>query len=505
MLKNNKIHKFFKMTSGSGRYDWVLIVILSISSFLRFYSYDTRWGLAYDQAWFAVIARHALNTFQLPFMGPFASGGPFQTGGEWFWIVMAGTLLNPYSVLSPWVFITLLSIFQVYLLYVLGKQYVGKGFGYILAILGGVSISQVLQSTNLTNQMPSSLCASLLLLFAVMYIKKQKPIYLFLAGLSVGLSSSIHLQGVLLLIPLFCFFVVSKTFHPRKIFLIFIGLLVPWIPVLIVDVQNNFYNTKNMFLYITNPQSQITYEQLGRRWLTFLTDYVPSSWGRMVGGNIILGYLSIGIVGMSVLYAFLRRNFEKKWVLVLVSTAIMTIALRYIKTPLYENYTTFIHPFVFLLIAWAVWNIYKIHKLIAVLLLAIIVLCSVFTLWKDISNSTNFTNFITKQYVAFLKKKFPNEKFAIYDYNYGNKQNTLPLVLYLQTEGLTDDNGRKIGMVISADSKLKFSPHSAIFGGAGGYQLLDLSASSSAVLQKSKWAFVNPSAIYDSVEYWYKK
>lgn len=206
MLKNNKIHKFFKMASGSGRYDWVLIVILSISSFLRFYSYDTRWGLAYDQAWFAVIARHALNTFQLPFMGPFASGGPFQTGGEWFWIVMAGTLLNPYSVLSPWVFITLLSIFQVYLLYVLGKQYVGKGFGYILAILGGVSISQVLQSTNLTNQMPSSLCASLLLLFAVMYIKKQKPIYLFLAGLSVGLSSSIHLQGVLLLIPLFCFF-----------------------------------------------------------------------------------------------------------------------------------------------------------------------------------------------------------------------------------------------------------------------------------------------------------
>jgi hypothetical protein len=110
----------------------------------------------------------------------------------------------------------------------------------------------------------------------------------------------------------------------------------------------------------------------------------------------------------------------------------------------------------------------------------------------------------TKQYVSFLKRKFPNQKFAIYDYNFNNKQNTLPLVLYLQTEGLLDDSGHRIGMVIVANSTIKITPHKAIFGGDGGYQLVDLTASGSSALQKAKWAFVNPSIIYNSVEYWYK-
>ncbi len=504
MFKINNTYSLFGTYFRKIKFNWSLSGILLFASFLRFYNYDTRWGLAYDQAWFAVIARHALNTFQLPFLGPFASGGPFQTGGEWFWIVMAGTLLNPFSVISPWIFITLLSIFQVYLLYVLGKQYGGKSFSYIIAILGAVSISQVLQATNLTNQMPSSLCASLLLIAFVLYLKNNNIIYLFLSGFAVGLSSSIHLQGVLLLIPLFGFIVITKSTNPKKIFFIGAGILLPWIPVLLVDLQNNFYNTKNMLMYFTSSQSKVSYDELGRRWLTFLTDYVPTSWGRIVGGNILFGYLEIILVGVTFLVTLYKKIIEKKWIIVIVSTVLMTIALRYIRTPLYENYTTFIHPFVLLLIAWSILNLYRFNKYAAILVLGIIVSFSSISLWKDIGNSTNFTNISTKQYVSFLKNKFPDEKFAIYDFNYGNKQNTLPLVLYLQTEGLLDDMGRRIGMVIVANSTIKINPHKAIYGGNGGYQLVDLTASDSAELQKAKWAFVNPSIIYNSVQYWYK-
>lgn len=486
------------------KFNWGLSTILIVSSFLRFYSYDTRWGLAYDQAWFAVIARHALATLQLPFLGPFASGGPFQTGGEWFWIVMIGTMLNPFSVISPWVFITLLSIFQVYLLYVLGKLYGGKSLSYILAILGAVSISQVLQATNLTNQMPSSLCASLLLLAIVLYLKKEKDRYLFLSGFAVGLSSSIHLQGVLLLMPLCGFLIVTKTISPKKLFLVGIGLALPWIPVLLIDMQNNFYNTKNMLMYFTNSQSKVSYDELGRRWLTFITEYVPTSWGRIVGGNIFLGYFEIFLVGITLLLGLFKKVIDKKWIIVVGSTIFMTVALRYIRTPLYENYTTFIHPFVLLLVAWSIWNLYKRNRRVAVIVLTAIISFSLYALWKDIGNSTNYTNITTKQYVLFLKNKFPNEKFAIYDYDYNNKQNTLPLVLYLQTEGLLDDKGHRVGMVIVANSKIKINPHKAIYGGNGGYQLVDLKASESAELQKGRWAFVNPSVIYNSVQYWYK-
>lgn len=497
----NIFTKYFR----NKKFNWSLFVILSVSSFLRFYNYDTRWGLAYDQAWFAVIARHALSTFQLPFLGPFASGGPFQTGGEWFWIVMIGTLLNPFSVISPWIFITLLSLVQVYLLYLLGKQFEGKVFGYIVATIGAFSISQILQGTNLTNQMPSSLCATLLLFAIVLFFKKEKFIYLFLIGLSVGLSSSIHLQGILLLIPLACFIIGSKSFSPKKLMVIGLGVLVPWLPVLFVDFQNNFYNTKNMLAYLLGSQNKVSYEELGRRWLTFLTDYVPASWGRMIGGNRIFGYLEILLLGATFIYSVIKRKVEKKWVIVFISTICMTITLRYIRTPLYENYTTFIHPFVFLLIGWSLLVVYRLNKYVGIFIISVLVGFSLFYVVDDISHSTNYTDITTRRYVKFLKNKYPNEKFAIYDYEYGNKHKTVPLVLYLMTEGLIDDNGHKVGMTIAAGkAQFKMLPHKAIDGDVGAYQLFDINSSSSAVLQKAKWAFVNPSIIYDSVQYWYK-
>ncbi|MCX8009126.1 MAG: hypothetical protein N3A54_05525, partial [Patescibacteria group bacterium] len=68
--------------------------ILMLSCFLRFFRYSDRWGLAYDQAHDALIARHAIASGQMPLVGPFSSAGPFQISGVWYWFIMFGTLLD---------------------------------------------------------------------------------------------------------------------------------------------------------------------------------------------------------------------------------------------------------------------------------------------------------------------------------------------------------------------------------------------------------------------------
>src|SRR3990167_10123879 len=96
--------------------NWFLVgvfLIFALSAFFRFYQYEDRWGLAYDQAQFAILARYSVETFQLPLLGPFSSGGPFQTGGEWYWILMLGTTAYPSLVISPWIFLTLISLLAV--------------------------------------------------------------------------------------------------------------------------------------------------------------------------------------------------------------------------------------------------------------------------------------------------------------------------------------------------------------------------------------------------------
>lgn len=57
------------------------VCIVLLSFFLRFYRYSDRWGLAYDQIHDVMIARHAIESIQIPLLGPFSSAGPFRKTG----------------------------------------------------------------------------------------------------------------------------------------------------------------------------------------------------------------------------------------------------------------------------------------------------------------------------------------------------------------------------------------------------------------------------------------
>ena len=70
-------------------------------------------------------------------------------------------------------------------------------------------------------------------------------------------------------------------------------------------------------------------------------------------------------------------------------------------------------------------------------------------------------------------------------FNYGNKQNTLPLVLYLQTEGLIDDNGRKIGMVIVANSTIKIYYNSFDITLLNNRKIIGVTSGASALVENA--------------------
>ncbi len=482
-----------------------LIAILFLGAILRFYNYPDRWGIAYDQAWFATIAHYALDTYQLPLLGPFASGGPFQTGGEWFWVLMLGIAPFPYVVNAPWIFLTVLSVVQIFVSYVLGVVYKNKSFGLLLAFLCAISSTLVLQSTNLTNQMLISMISTVFLIFSILYLRIPKISTLFYASLCVGLASAMHFQGVILLPALFLLILVSKSFQFKRIVTVILGVVVPWLPVLYVDTQNNFFNTINILTYYKNPQSQASYEVLGRRWLTFIFDYIPTSWGYVVGGNRWMGYLEVTLVSLLVLKKFIKRKITKEFLFVISTIATLTIVLRYLKIPLYENYINFLHPFIFLVVALSVFFIFRFSKILGIGFICLIAIFSFQRINENVSISTNTTATQSAELAKILKGKYPGEKFAIYDFGDSQGHRSMPLSYYLLVDGLADSSGRKIGLAAATiGGQLEFQSHKLIFGEFGKSQIFDLSSSSEAELLHSGWNDRSPEHVYNSVQNWYK-
>ncbi|OGH10415.1 MAG: hypothetical protein A2857_05330 [Candidatus Levybacteria bacterium RIFCSPHIGHO2_01_FULL_36_15] len=489
MLKKVKLH-WFGISA-------ILIVLLAFV--LRFYNYQNRFGLAYDQAHDALIARHALSSGKLPLLGPFSSAGPFQTGGQWYWFIMLGTVFYPYSVISPWVFLTLLYVLFVYLMIKLGAELIDKKFGIIVGILTAVSSAQITQGTNLTNQSPISLLSLAAIWSGVRYIREKKAKYIFLLGFFASMAASIHLQGVALFFIVLLTLLILRYFRLKHIILLVCGIVLPLLPIIISDFGHNFFNIKNMLYYYLHDQYRISLDVLGRRWSTYIMSFWPQQWAHIIGGQKIIGlFLMLGVaivLGLKII----KKSISKEWILITAGFASMLILLRYTRSVLFESYLVFTHPVVLLLSAVVIFELFKRSSLIALLSIAIIVLASLSKDFTEIKNATNYTSYYADSNSKFLLQKYPGKKFAIYDYKYKSTVRSLPLALYLEAAGAIDDKGMAIGV----GPKDLLEGHEAVLNNEDTYKIVNLGSYGIKGSLNKDWYFANPSFIYHATEEWF--
>lgn len=485
------------------RFGIAVLLIILLAFLLRFYNFENRWGLAYDQAHDALVARYALDAHKIPLLGPFSSAGPFQTGGEWYWFIMAGVALYPDAVLTPWLFLAFICVFFVYLMIRLGTEMVDKKFGIIVGLLSAFSTAQIAQSTNLTNQAPLAIISLLALWSMVKYIRTRNINYFFLLGFFVSLGASIHLQGIALIsLALFTLFFAGVPLRKKSLIYFIVGLILPWFPVFISDLSHNFFNFTNMLNYYLYDQYKISLDVLGRRWLTYAGVFWPNAWAHVIGGQVMMGYATISILGATFLNELLKKRISREWYIILASFLCAVIALRYTRTPLFYSYIVFLHPFILLLTGWIIYTAYKIKKILGVILLVLILIGSIEKDVRQIANAENYTAFQVENWRKALLSKLPNDKFAVYDHKHKTVNKSLPIVLYLNSDRKISDNGIKIGMMLAtASGEFKYP---IIVGDKTGYQILNLSSSTELELKKENWIFINPSEIYRTTEEWYK-
>lgn len=473
------------------------ILVCLLGAGLRFYNYGNRWGLAYDQAHDALVARGALDQAKIPLVGPFSSAGPFQTGGEWYWLIMMGTQFGSGRVIAPWIFLTALYVLYVALLIYFGKELKGKLFGLILGLLGAVSTAQIAQSVSLTNQTPLAFLSLLALWSGIRCIKTKNTIYFFTLGFIISLAASIHLQGVALgsIIPVVFIFTGLPSF--RQIIAVSIGLLLPALPLLIFDVQNDFINIRHMMQYYLVDQYKISLDVLGRRWSTYLSQFWLKEWAYTIGGYSYVALMIIvtGITGYA--YSLLKKENTRTWGFVGACFILLVTIIRYARVPLFDSFVSFTNPFVLILTALSIYFLFKHIKPAGVVIFIVILVCTMIPTVREVTHGVNLTAEESVRVKSAVYQKVPFASYAVYDYKYLTAGFSLPIVLYLHADGRISDSGKKIGIAVSGSGT-----HWTEITSSGGRTLYDLSGSSSAELKSYGWQLVNPSGIYLETEEW---
>lgn len=246
----------------------LLVIVLLIASFLRFYKIDEYLPFLGDEGRDVRVVRRFITNFDLMFIGPRTSIGDMYLGPLYYYLISPFLLLWNFSPTGPAVFVALLGIGTVFLLWLVGREWFGKAAGLVSAFLYGISPLVVQYSTHSWNPNIMPFFA-LLAIFSIWRVwVEDKFFWLVVTGISFGAITQSHYLGLLLAptIGLFWLLKFISMQGERKLkrkFFIFslVALLVFFLmtlPLILFDYKHGWHNFSSITTFFTVRQETVS-------------------------------------------------------------------------------------------------------------------------------------------------------------------------------------------------------------------------------------------------------
>lgn len=457
-----------------------------------------RYGFDYDAARDAVITLHTKNTLSFPLIGPPSSYGGFTFGPWYYYILTLGSLFFP-TVYAPWIVIGIVSVLTILVYYKIGVTIRDSRLGLILAALFGLSSSQVIIGTGLSNPDFVPFFASVSILLFFLYLKNPLPKkWILLWGMLLGIGLNIHYQMVgLLILPL-----VAVIYKRKSILitftLLFIGGFISYVPFLIYDLQNSWYNIRGITQYITQgPQNYVP-----NRWLFYVRDFWPELWGHTLGFSKPLSIITIGFTAVTLVYLAIRKQLSIVMVLFLITFGLNFLYFRYYSGERAVYYFYFIQPFIYILLGFSVYHIIITKKIRYVGLVICVILIAGLLPESIRQFKPQESHMESLKIENSLIKKYPEAQFAIYNCGGHEKNISYALYLLLREQGKISQNTNKVVGIWYKGFCQNEQKITEVGTSMGNFTIVDLAFKDKKKLVKEKWLPVVPDVIYNSVLYW---
>jgi len=484
---------------------YILLGILILGAFLRFYNYPYRYSLGEETIRDAVIGIEGARQLQFPLTGSFSSLGPFTFGPWYAYQLIVFHLIFPF-VYSPWIYLSIISVVYVFIMYKIGRILGGEKLGLILAFLVAISPAQVISATHLTSHNNTNLFAALSVwVFLILLSNNKQKWWYFLFGFTLGVGMNLHFQMAgLLILPL------MLLMYKRNL-LNFIysglGVAISFIPMLVFEANNHWFTTRNIFFYLTEGKNAI---YVPNRWLFYLRDFWPSFWSDALGVPVWFGNIVIILFIATLVWLGWKKKLSKNLVLIILAFLVNFVFLRYYWGPRFFGYLNFLRPFVFIFTAYAIFNL-KFKKIyIGLMLLPLIVFFS----YPRIVSELKLDPFSKETYdgVKKLIVKYPDKKFALYscskEYEPSYNAATFSVLFLLELKDKFSKDGLSVGLTNDCEYPQKNNKtveEEINYPMVSKIGIVDFSTASKSAILEAGWSPLSFAQIYDSYARWWFK
>ncbi len=353
----------------------ILTLTLLLGAFLRLYRIDEYMTFLGDEGRDAIIVRRFLTQGDLMFVGPGTSIGNMYLGPLYYYMMAPALLLANFSPVGPAVMVALLNTITIFLVwYVARKWFPSQGRAQInIPALTGAFLYAI--STTVVIFSRSSWNPNIMPFFALLSIysiwkvyKERKYTWLIVLGLSFAFVLQSHYLGLLLMPPLFIFYILTmRDFVSfRNLNLDFankpdlrkllqqttVGLLLFLVlmsPLVAFDFRHDFRNFRGMMEFITG--SKENYSPSLESTLSKILPMSKSVITRLLAARDKTLGMPLSLVLLIGGFIALLKKKNNEILLLLTWLLFGSVGLALLRQEVYDHYFGFLYPVPFLLLA----------------------------------------------------------------------------------------------------------------------------------------------------------
>lgn len=484
-------------------YRYIFAFLLLVAIFLRFYNFPFRYGLGDESVREAIIGLEGAREFQAPLVGGFSSAGPF-TWGPWFYYQMIfASMLFPYDY-TPWIYLSVASIFCVFMLYKIGEELEGRPFGFVLSFLGVLSPALIIAGTHLAFPNLVNIFALTSVWLFIRLIKHNLSYWWsFIFGIVLGIGINIHYQmGGLLILLAFLLFKYKKYIYFLSAAL---GVFVTCIPLLLFELLNHWFTLKNIMYYYFHGKDMI---YVPNRWLFYLRDFWIPYWGDVIGVSNVVASIIICFFIVIFIRKLYKKNISAPLLLLVIAFGVNFLLFRYYWGERFFGYFNFLRPFVFIFTGYVIFQFY-LQRFGRYLLFLIITAFSYLIIPKSLEmlSKDPYTIYMY-DVVNRLEKKMPGDTFQVFTCTKSKKNMNayaLSLIFLLDYKSKLTTNGIPIGINSEGCIPLEEEGKMSIIaeGPQKAENIILLQSNNISILSKGGWRPVSFEEVYDNTTRWW--
>lgn len=251
------------MNKNTKHSSFILLFLILIFVFIRSINFTEHLNFSYDQGWGSTRVLEIWRNKEITLVGPgsslIAEHKEILQGSIIYYFNLIFLLIGAFDpIKSSYVFMLISSI-MIIPLYLGVKNLINKNGAIIVSVIYALSPLFIDYTRFFFGPNFQLSLFPILVYFMGLEKIKKGSLWLFLVFFSAGFLLQFHYAFILIIIGLLIYYIIKAKNKLQSTLISFFGLSIGFLPMILFELKNSFYNSKILMLYLITPHSNIDF------------------------------------------------------------------------------------------------------------------------------------------------------------------------------------------------------------------------------------------------------